>query len=55
MLAFRTYLRKNNKVAEQYVKIKKQALKKAKGNGEIYRKQKDTFLKKVITEALKKR
>jgi GrpB-like predicted nucleotidyltransferase (UPF0157 family) len=52
-IALRDYLRKYKKEAREYAKIKKQAVSAAKGEGKVYRKYKDNFLKKLTKKALK--
>jgi len=52
-IAFRDYLVKNPKIAKEYAKIKKEAVKHAKGEGEKYRGYKHKFLQKIGREALK--
>ncbi|MCD6367989.1 MAG: GrpB family protein [Candidatus Aenigmarchaeota archaeon] len=48
MISFRDYLRKNYEIAKKYAEIKREAVKKARGNGEIYRKIKGMFIEKVL-------
>ena len=51
MLAFRDYLRTHPKEAKKYTKIKKEAIKIAKGEGEKYRKHKKRFIQDLIKKA----
>ncbi|NIA04057.1 MAG: hypothetical protein GWP09_01775 [Nitrospiraceae bacterium] len=53
MLAVRDYLRKNPKARREYERIKKEAVKYAKGEGEKYREYKKPFLQKIEKLALK--
>ncbi len=53
MIGFRDYLLKHPKAVEQYVKIKKEGIKKALGDGEKYRKHKETFLQNILKKVLK--
>lgn len=53
-IAVRNYLIENEKLKEEYSKIKKEAVKIAKGEGKIYRKHKHDFLQKITKEAVKK-
>ncbi len=48
MILFRNYLLSHPKAGKEYVKIKKDAVKKANGDGETYRKYKEKFIKKSI-------
>ena len=41
MVGFRDYLLKHPKVIGRYVRIKKEAVKKARGEGDVYRKHKE--------------
>jgi len=52
-IAFRNYLRKNPDKAREYEKIKKQAVKLCKGEGETYRKHKNNFVNNLTRKALK--
>jgi GrpB-like predicted nucleotidyltransferase (UPF0157 family) len=54
MIGFRDYLLKHPKTVEQYIKIKKEGVKKAVGNGEVYKKYKEKFIKNILKKALKK-
>jgi len=45
---FRDYLINNKKACEEYVKIKKHAVKHCKDDGHLYQKLKDKFMKKII-------
>ncbi len=55
MIGFRDYLLKHPKSVQEYAKIKKEAVKKALGEGEVYRKHKEKFIKKITKIALKTR
>ena len=48
MIKFRDYLIKHPESVEQYMNIKKQAVKKASGDGEKYRKYKEKFIKNIL-------
>ncbi len=50
MVGFRNYLLKHHDVVEQYVKIKKEGLKKAFGDGEKYKKYKEKFIRKIMRQ-----
>ena len=51
--AVRDYLRNNNKTCEEYAKLKKEAVKHAKGEGTKYREYKNKFLESITKKALK--
>lgn len=53
IIGFRDYLLKHPGAVEQYVKIKKEGVKKALGDGEKYRKQKEKFIKNILRRVLK--
>lgn len=53
VIAFRDYLIKHSHIAKEYAKIKKEAVKIAKGEGKLYRKHKEAFIKKITKLALK--
>lgn len=53
MIGFRNYLLKHHDTVEQYVKIKKAAVKKALGNGGKYRKHKGKFIENILRKVLK--
>lgn len=53
IVGFRDYLLKHPEDIEQYTKIKKEAVKKALGNGETYRKHKEKFIESILEKALK--
>lgn len=53
VLAFRDYLIKHPNVAKEYAKIKREAVKIAKGEGKLYRKHKEAFIKKITKLALR--
>jgi len=44
MVNFRNFLLKHPEAVKQYIKIKKEGVKKARGNGEKYRKHKKKFI-----------
>lgn len=48
---FRNYLLNRPEAVKEYTKIKKDAVKKALGNGKIYKKYKQRFIKKIISQA----
>lgn len=52
-IAVRDYLRRNKKEALRYAQVKKEAFKRAKGEGEKYRKHKKSFLDALEKKALK--
>lgn len=52
MVGFRNYLLKHLEAVDKYVEIKKEAVKKAQGKGEIYRKHKEKFIKSITKKAL---
>jgi len=54
MIGFRDHLLKHPDVVKQYIKIKKEGVKKALGDGEIYRKHKEKFIEDILKKALKK-
>lgn len=45
---FRDYLLKNPDIVKQYIKIKKEGVKKALGDGEKYKKYKENFIKAIL-------
>ncbi len=53
MIGFRDYLLKNPNMVKQYIKIKKEAIKKYLGDGEKYRKYKEKFIKDILEKILK--
>ena len=53
MTAFRDYLVKNKADRKEYINLKKKAVKLANGNGAIYRKTKEKFIKQITKRALK--
>lgn len=56
VIGFRNYLLKHPRSVEEYVKIKKEGVKKALGNGEKYRKHKERFIENIVKNpALKHR
>lgn len=48
MINFRNYLIKNKSAIKEYEKIKKLAVKKAKGDGKKYRQCKEGFINKIL-------
>lgn len=52
MISFRNYLLKHHKAVDRYVEIKKEAVRKAQGEGEVYRKHKEKFIKDITKKAL---
>lgn len=54
LLGFRNYLLKNPKAVIEYVKIKKDAVKKAKGDGKKYKKHKEKFIKNILDTIIDK-
>lgn len=54
VLLFRDYLKTHPEAVKEYIIIKKEAVKKARGNGEIYRKHKEKFIKNILEKAKKK-
>jgi GrpB-like predicted nucleotidyltransferase (UPF0157 family) len=52
IIGFRDYLLKHPDAVEQYVKIKKEGVKKALGDGEKYRKHKERFIQNILKKAL---
>jgi len=53
LIAVRNYLNLNSEARKQYEKVKKEAVKYAKGEGKKYRKYKKSFLDKLEKQALK--
>lgn len=53
MMAFRDYLISYPKTAKEYEKLKKYAVKFAKGEGELYKKLKEKFILDITKKALK--
>ena len=53
IIYFRDYLLKNPWAVEEYIKIKKEGVKKAMGDGAIYREYKRKFIEKIYKLALK--
>src|SRR3989344_7803427 len=53
IISFRDYLLKHPDAVEQYVKIKKEGVKKALGDGEKYRKHKEKFIEHILRKVLK--
>lgn len=52
-IAVRDYLRNNKREAKRYEKIKRKAIKIAKGDGAKYRKSKKNYLRRLTEKALK--
>ena len=52
-IVVRDYLRNHDKECDNYTRIKKEAIKHAKGEGKKYRKYKNPFLEKILKLALK--
>jgi len=52
-IGFRNYLIKYPEITKKYVLLKKDAVKKAKGDGKLYRKYKNGFIAKIVQKALK--
>ncbi|MEK6969104.1 MAG: GrpB family protein [Nanoarchaeota archaeon] len=48
---FRDYLLNHPEAVKQYIKIKKDAVKKSLGDGKIYKKYKSKFIKNIISQA----
>jgi GrpB-like predicted nucleotidyltransferase (UPF0157 family) len=48
MISFRNYLLENKEAVAEYSKVKRRAVKVAKGDGKIYRKQKEEFVRKMM-------
>ena len=53
IISFRDYLIKHPEVAKKYTEIKKEAVKKACGDGEIYRNCKKKFIQNILRKAMK--
>ena len=53
IIGFRDYLIKHPDVLPEYAKVKKEAVKRALGEGEKYRKHKEKFIKSILRKALK--
>jgi len=51
ILFFRDYLKTHPESAREYIRIKKESVKKALGSGEIYRKHKEKFIKNILKKA----
>jgi len=52
-IAFRNYLRTHDKERDEYAKLKKEAVKHAKGEGTKYREYKSKFLENITKRALR--
>ncbi|MFA6524841.1 MAG: GrpB family protein [Patescibacteria group bacterium] len=48
IILFRDYLKNHPEAVMEYSKIKKQAVKTAKGDGRVYRKLKEEFIEKIV-------
>jgi GrpB-like predicted nucleotidyltransferase (UPF0157 family) len=48
MVSFRNHLLENKDAIAEYSKVKRHAVKVAKGDGKIYRKQKEEFIRKIV-------
>jgi len=48
MIGFRNYLQNHPAALKQYAEIKKEGVKKALGDGEIYRKHKEKFIQNIL-------
>ncbi len=53
IIGFRDYLLKNPDIVKQYIKIKKEAIKKSLGDGENYRKYKEKFIENILNKIFK--
>jgi len=53
ILSFRNWLEKHPEDIQEYVKIKKAAVKKARGDGEVYRKHKEKFIASILEKTLR--
>ena len=53
VISFRNYLLKHPDAVKEYIKIKKEGVKKALGDGEKYRKHKKKFIENILRKALK--
>ena len=53
LIIFRDYLLNNPDAVKEYVKIKKEAVKKDLGDGEKYRKHKERFIASILKKVLK--
>lgn len=51
-IVFRNYLRKNKKERNEYARIKREAVKHAKGKGKKYQDYKDEFIRDLMRKAL---
>lgn len=49
MVSFRDYLLENKEAVTEYSKVKRNAVKAAKGDGKIYRKEKEELIRKIVT------
>lgn len=54
IISFCDYLKRHSEVVEEYIKIKKDAVRKARGDGEIYRKHKEKFIKDIMKKIMEK-
>ncbi|MBI4174119.1 MAG: GrpB family protein [Candidatus Aenigmarchaeota archaeon] len=55
IIAFRDYLMQHPEAVRKYEKIKKEGVKKARGDGEAYRNYKKKFIKNIVRRALRER
>ena len=51
LISFRDYLKRHPEAVQQYEHIKKEAVRKAHGEGEIYRKHKQKFIKYILNRS----
>lgn len=54
-IVVRDYFRKHKEACNDYIKIKKEAIKYARGDGKKYRDYKNSFLERTLKKALKER
>ena len=54
MISFRDYLLKHPEAVKQYIKIKKEGVKKSLGDGEKYRRHKEKFIDNILRKISKK-
>jgi len=48
MVSFRDYLLRRPEAVEEYVLVKRKAVAKARGKGDVYRKHKERFIKNIL-------
>ena len=53
MVFLRNYLIAHNDEARKYARLKQKAVRMCKGNGAIYKKLKNKYIKRVTTKAVK--